>query len=275
MSAVNPIAEIENLVKNFRILEVSKNAAENVSCCRFEYASDGNAISGFAAFPKNISEKIPVIIYNRGGSFDFGLVDDQFLFTFLSRLASWGYFVIGTQYPGNSCSEGIEEFGGESDVRSVLKLKEIIDQLSFVNKERIGMFGHSRGGMMTYLCLKRVGWIKTALTVGGLTNLESTVAFRPEMDHVYKKAFNSTAAGKASRSVVNWVDELDKSSSLCMLHGGADTRVLPKGSIDLAQKLDEIGYNYSLHVLQGGSHYLMNRRDIAEAIMKDWFANNL
>lgn len=270
------LTEIKKLIGTAQILEPigGSDGVANVFCVRFIYTSNDTTISAFLSLPKAAPEKLPVIIYNRGGSFDFGLVNDEFLFTFLSKLASWGYLVVGTQYPGNKQSEGAEEFGGESDVRSILDLKTIIDQLSFVDKERIGMLGHSRGGMMTYLCLKQVDWIKTALTIGGLSDLESTVAFRPEMDQVYQKAFGSSDSGKRERSAMNWVDELNQ-ASLCLMHGASDTRVLPTDSIKLAEKLDKIGYDYALHVIEGGNHYLTNRSTVSEMIVKDWFATNL
>lgn len=286
---VNPIKEIESQLKNVRIIEApkecekstdqciskAKSIKDDVSCCRFEYKSENNTISGFLSFPKNISSKLPVIIYNRGGSFDFGLVDDKFLFTFLSKLASWGYFVIGTQYPGNSSGEGVDKFGGSSDVHSVLDLKNVIGTLSFIDKKRIGMLGHSRGGMMTYLCMKQVDWIKTALTIGGLSDLERCGNLRPEMNDVYKQAFGSTETGKIDRSVLHWVGKLSKSTSLCLMHGGSDARVSPKDSIELGKKLEEIEYSYSLHIVEDGNHYLTNKRDTSEKIMKNWFATNL
>ncbi len=274
---VDPIAELKELVDNVQISEFPQGfkISSEISNFRFTYTSEDKAISGFLSLPKTFSKQLPVIIYNRGGSFNFGLVNDNFLHTFLSKLASWGYLVIGTQYPGNEQSEGVEEFGGISDIRSVLDLKNIIDQLSFADEQRIGMLGHSRGGMMTYLCLKQVGWIRTALTIGGLSNLESTVAFRPEMDSVYKDAFGSTESGKRNRSAINWVDELDKTVPLCIMHGASDARVLPRDSIELAQGLDEIQYKYALHIVEGGNHYLTNRPHVSDIIIKDWFVSNL
>ena len=273
---VSKITEIRKFVKNADILGTHEavERTTGVSHVVFTYIIDDKTVSGFLSYPKTISNKLPVIIYNRGGSFDFGLVDDNFMLGFLTQLASWGYFVIGTQYPGNHISEGVDEFGG-SDVRSVLDLKKIIDQLSFLDNKRIGMLGHSRGGMMTYLCMQQVNWIKTALTIGGMSNLQSVLGFRSEMKQVYSKAFGSTQSGIAKRSVINWVDELDKSSSLCIMHGAADRRVLAKDSVKLASKLDEIGYDYSLHVLEDGNHYLTSHHDLSQAIIKDWFFKKL
>lgn len=169
----------------------------------------------------------------------------------------------------------VDEFGGLSDVHSVLDLKDIIEKLSFVDKTRIGMLGHSRGGMMTYLCLRQVNWIKTALTIGGLADLERSGNLRPEMNDVYKQAFRSTETGKIDRSVLYWVDKLNKSSSLCLIHGVSDARVSPKDSIELGKKLKEIEYSYSLHVVEDGNHYLTNKRHVSEKIIKNWFATNL
>lgn len=58
-----------------------------------------------------IIKPLPCVIYNRGGTADFGLIKKGFLFTELADIARKGYAVIGSQYPGNSLSEGRDERG--------------------------------------------------------------------------------------------------------------------------------------------------------------------
>ena len=58
-------------------------------------------------------------------------------------------------------------------VADVLNLVTLLKGLPYVDPDRIGMMGHSRGGMMTYLvlkqdCLADTKDIKAAATVGGV-----------------------------------------------------------------------------------------------------------
>ena len=64
----------------------------------------------------------------------------------LAKIASQGYIVVASQYRGNGGSEGREEFGG-SDVKDILNLFPLIDNLHNADNKNIGMFGWSRGGM--------------------------------------------------------------------------------------------------------------------------------
>ena len=239
------------------------------------YESDGAKVAGFLVAPKNRNKKLPVIIFNRGGTADYGLVPKGRLFTRFAHLASWGYIIIGTQYPGNALSEGSDERGGPSDVNSVLRLYDLIKLLDGADENNIGMYGESRGGMMTYLCMKQVAWIKVALTVGGLANLERSLEYRPEMVEVYEKHFGNTTEAKNARSVVKWADKLNKTTPLCLLHGAADDKVNIRDALELAKKLDETHHPFSLHILNDGDHGLMNVHKERDGLIQNWFERYL
>ena len=70
--------------------------------------------------------------------------------------------VVASQYRGNDGGEGMEEFGG-ADVNDIFNLIPVLDQNPKADTSRIGMEGTSRGGMMTYLCLKRSCRFKAAV----------------------------------------------------------------------------------------------------------------
>lgn len=244
---------------------------KRVNVFTFTYSINGKRIAGFLISSKKGHEKQPVIIFNRGGTSDFGLVTKGRLFTELAQFAQWGYIIVGSQYPGNSLSEGVDERGGKSDVESVLHLYDLIKALDNADENKIGMYGESRGGMMTYLCLKEVDWIRAALTVGGLSNLERSLKYRPEMAGLYEKHFNNTTKAKNARSVVKWPNKLNKRTPLCLLHGAADNRVSVLDTLELAEKLTHTNHPFSLHIFENGNHSLKNVREQRDMIVKDWF----
>ena len=236
----------------------------------FLYDVSGIKVGAFIAIPKIQNQPLPVIIFNRGGTGDYGLIPKGRLFTRIADIAKWGYVVIGSQYPGNSLSEGVDERGGVSDLESVFKLKSLIDVLDCVDKDKIGMFGESRGGMMTYLSLRNVDWIKAAVTVGGLANLQRSLKSRPEMRQVFEKSFGNTKKGIEDRSAVKWAETF-KPTPLCVIHGGDDDTVSPLDSLELAAELQNNKHKYSLHVIDGGNHGLTNRSQERDAITRAWF----
>ena len=108
--------------------------------------------------PKKRATRAPTIVYNRGGSGEFGAIRIGWLFTgTIAALARAGYIVIASQYSGVAGGEGVDEMGG-SDLQDVLNLHKIIKGLSFCDAKRIGMYGFSRGGIMTYRALREVRW---------------------------------------------------------------------------------------------------------------------
>ncbi len=110
--------------------------------------SDGLRVHGFLGRPKGDKTR-PAIIYNRGGSRKTGILAGPELIPYVEA----GYIVdTASQYRGNAGSEGKEEFGG-SDVNDVLHLLALLNKQPYVDSERLGMVGISRGGMMT--CWRR------------------------------------------------------------------------------------------------------------------------
>jgi dipeptidyl aminopeptidase/acylaminoacyl peptidase len=135
----------------------ARSAEKAVDAFTFTYDVGGTSVGGFLVIPKKRQGNLPAIVFNRGGTGDFGRISEWALYTRIAAMAQWGYAIIGSQYPGNSYSDGKDERGGKSDIASVLRLHELIKHLSDVDETHIGMYGESRGGMMTYLCMKEVG----------------------------------------------------------------------------------------------------------------------
>ena len=219
--------------------------------------------------------KLPTIVFNRGGTGNYGLIPMGQYFTRIARMANWGYIIVGSYYPGNRFSQGRDERGGVSDLKSVLMLYSLIKHLDCANEKSVGMYGESRGGMMTYLSMKHVSWVKAAVTVGGLTNLRRSLVDRPEMKKIFEESFGNTSSGITDRSAVDWIEQSDSKAPLCILHGGADVQVNPLDAIELAGKLESSSHPYSLHVIKGANHMLSNCIHERDSIIKDWFDTHL
>lgn len=146
-----------------------KQVLSSVNLYHISYSSDGLKVRGYLAVPKE-QRNYPCIIYNRGGNKDFGKLTDEGFIRSLSEISSQGYIVIASQYRGNDCGEGQEEFGGK-DVNDVVNLIPLLAQVPQADTSRIGMFGWSRGGMMTYLALTKTTEIKAAVVGSGMTDI--------------------------------------------------------------------------------------------------------
>lgn len=239
------------------------------------YMSDGYRVKAFIASPKKEGE-YPVVIYNRGGNRDFSKVYPKRVVDILARLAQWGYVVIGSQYRGADGGEGQDEFGG-GDVNDVLNLITMLDYLPNADQERIGMYGKSRGGMMTYLALTQTNKVRAVVVMGGVTNLTMANDNRSgEMEkYVYSQLIPDYWQHKDSllkqRSAINHVDKLPKSTAFLLMHGTADWRVSPEETYLMAQKFQEHKIPYRLVMLEGADHGLTEHKTEVNQMIRNWF----
>ena len=241
------------------------------------YLSDGLRVKGFLVKPKKTG-KYPCFIYNRGGNRSFGAISYSKVARILARISSWGYVVLASQYRGNMGGEGEEEFGGK-DVNDILNLFPIIDSNPKIDSTRVGIFGWSRGGMMSYLVLKKTKRIKAAVIGGGLSDLFLMKSSRPEMEDVYKELIpnykNNKEKALYERSAVKWADKIHKKTPILILHGTADWRVVPQMSLDLAREFIRFKQPFRLIMFEGGDHGLTEFDNEVFVYTKIWFNDYL
>jgi dipeptidyl aminopeptidase/acylaminoacyl peptidase len=241
---------------------------------RITYLSDGLHVRGYLAEPLT-GEGLPAIIYNRGGNRELSAIGDVGAIVVVGALARHGYIVVASQYRGNAGGEGREEFGG-ADVNDVLNLIPLLEEHPRVDDTRIGMYGWSRGGMMTYLALSRTHRIRAAVVGAGISDAFDTVARRPEMeDSVMAQLVPNWPTQRDialnARSAVRWADHLYKGTPILLLHGSSDWRVHPSQALDMARALYEARHPFRLVFFEGDDHGLSGNRGEVDRLVVDWF----
>jgi dipeptidyl aminopeptidase/acylaminoacyl peptidase len=234
------------------------------------YQVNDHWVNGFVVIPQGKIQKMPCIIYNRGGSFAFGEIDDHILDVHITKLASLGYVVIASQYSGNGGSEGNDEVGGR-DVDDVLVLKECLEEVREADVERIGMMGYSRGGMMTYLAIKKSDWIKAAVVIGAMTDLDLMERFRPEIKSIFQKAFGNSQKERRERSAVYFAEKL-KHVPVLVMHGSADDRVPLEDAQNMIKMLEKEQVPHRSLIWEKGDHMLRKYYDAYWEEVKKWFS---
>lgn len=244
---------------------------DDIEVYAINYLSDGLNVRGLMVRPKK-KGKYPCVIYNRGGNRGVGRLVAAHGALRLGQLAKEGYVVIASQYRGNAGGEGQEEFGGK-DVNDVLSLIDVLEEVESADTERIGMYGWSRGGMMTYLALCKTDKIKAAITGGALADM--TEIDRPEMEtNVYAELipdyWNNKAAELKKRSAIHWVDQFPKNVPILLLHGNADWRVKSTQSLRLALEFEKHRIPYRLKIFEGGDHGISEHRAEVDEEVLNW-----
>jgi dipeptidyl aminopeptidase/acylaminoacyl peptidase len=234
-----------------------------VNFFRITYLSDGLKVVGYIAEPKE-NGKYPCIIANRGGQRTIGAWTPTRIASILGQMASWGYVVIASQYRGNDGGEGKEEFGGK-DLNDVFNLIPILSQLQNADTTRLGIFGRSRGGIMTYLSLTKTCRFKAAVVHSGITNLFTDIKNRPEVEtnalaELIPNYWTDKDKELRARSAVFWADKMCITTPLLIVHGSADKAVHLSEPLELINKLYEFKHPTRFIVFEGSDHSISEFR---------------
>lgn len=250
---------------------------QGVELSSITYMSDGLRVEGYLAQPKEPGV-YPCVIYNRGGNREFGALTDQRAARFLALMASWGYVAVASQYRGNAGGEGAEEFGG-ADVNDILALIPLLESLPAADASRIGMYGGSRGGMMTGVALSKTTRIGAAVMRCGLTDLVRWRVERPGIDTVYEEVIPGYDPEDDStliaRSPALWVERLPKTTPILLMQGTSDWRVSPESTLAFASALQTAKHPYRLVMFEGADHSLNGFHAERNRLTREWLARYL
>lgn len=238
------------------------------------YFSDGLKVAGYVYEPRK-EGKYPCIIYNRGGNREFGMLNPARMVFLFRDLLKEGYVIAASNYRGIDGGEGMEEFGGR-EVNDILNLIPVLEQNPKADASLIGMYGWSRGGMMSYLTLTRSNRIKALVVGGAVSDLYESIEDRPDMEtHVIAELVPEYWTRKEeelhNRSALKWVDKFPKNVPILMMHGTADWRVKPEQSMALALEFQKHKVPYRLLMMEGGDHGLSEFRAETSRQTVDWF----
>lgn len=255
------------------------NYKKDLACSTFKYEVDGIDVYGFYIRPIKATRDLPVLVYNRGGNQNFGRIKFPQMMLDLFPIAHEGFAIIGSQYRGTQTKNTLlDEFGG-ADVNDVIALINMIPSLPNVDKDRVGMYGASRGAMQSFLTLKRTNQIKALAVLGGASDLKKELEFRPFMEEVYMRQIPNYADNKNAelekRSVANWVTSLPKTTPILLLHGENDERVSVQSSISLAESLVKHNIDHKLVIYPKDSHGLYFHKEKADKEVIEWFKRHL
>jgi dipeptidyl aminopeptidase/acylaminoacyl peptidase len=260
---------------NIEALEVITDTEHSIYF-ELTYWSDGLRVKGLFGYPKDGGIH-PAVIFNRGGNRDYGALSGWELIPFVES----GYVTIGSQYRGNVGGEGLEEFGG-ADVNDVLNLILLLKSLPFVDPDRIGMVGMSRGGMQTYVALKRDSEdgfqdIKVAAVVSGVADMFMWAEeLEGILDDVMIPLIGASPEERPdlyeARSVTYWPEMINV--PILILHGEDDDRISVEEVRKLNDGLLEAGKTFKMIIYPGEDHALSNHNKGFPEILS-WFQNYL
>jgi dipeptidyl aminopeptidase/acylaminoacyl peptidase len=147
------------------------------------FPSGKELVPGYIFSPKKIdtSKRYPGLIIVHGAF--HGRLDWRF-FDLIDAAVSKGYVVMFPEYRGSSGYGDVHYKNnyGTTDVADVLASADyLVKAAPYVDPNRLGIFGHSRGGMVTLLSIERAPTkFKAAVDVAGLADFLAFMAYKPD-----------------------------------------------------------------------------------------------
>jgi dipeptidyl aminopeptidase/acylaminoacyl peptidase len=247
---------------------------DSIEIYRISYLSDGLRIGGLLVQPRK-EGKYPCVIFNKGGgnSNQSALKVGHGVLT-LGQIAKEGFVVIASQYREGGNSEGKDEFGGK-DVDDVLQLIDVLEEIEKADTNKIGMYGWSRGTIMTFKSLIQTDKLDAIVVGGVVSDCIELIKDRPEMENVFKEMVPDYEQNKSQelmkRSAIKWVDKFPKDVPILMLHGNSDWRTKPAQSLNLSLEFEKNRIPYRLIIFEGGDHGISeHKQEVNEQVIR-WF----
>lgn len=278
-------AEEESIIANFNLEYGSRDHLKRVL-----YASGHELIPGYVFTPANMTsgKKYPAIILLHGG---FHEKLDWRFFRYADAAVARGFVVIFPEYRG-SRGYGENHYQndyGVTDLEDVLASADFLAAQPYVDATRLGILGHSRGGMLTMRAIEEQPHrFRAAVEIAGLVDFLSYMAYKPDSrrnEVATEKVFGGKLPSQNLQpyldiSPITYVDKIQ--TPLLLLGTTLDDEVpfsLHGGR--MADALKARGKSFDVHVYDkapGGHVFLFGDTPEAEDCLKrsiDYLANYL
>ncbi len=210
------------------------------------------------------TKKYPVLMYVYGGPGSQTVTNSwgHSNFIWFQMLAQNGYIVVSVDNRGTGARG--EEFKkmtylqlGKYEVIDQINAAKFLGNQSFVDKDRIGIFGWSYGGYMSTLCMtKGADYFKAGIAVAPVTNWRY-------YDNIYTERFMRTpaenASGYDSNSPISHVSLLK--GKYLLVHGDADDNVHVQNTMDLTTALISQDKAFEMFVYPNSNHGIYTGRN--------------
>ena len=170
----------ELVVSNFR-----QEYGDHIKMKRvtFPNPADHEAIPGYVFTPTKMTagKKLPAILMLHGG--DHTQLADPW-FPWIAGFVERGYVVMYPEYRGSSGHGDLiyENNYGVTDFADVLAADTYLASLDYVDSARIGIFGHSRGGMLTLRAIElEPKRFAAAAEIAALCDMVGFMGWKPEV----------------------------------------------------------------------------------------------
>ncbi|TCK80973.1 S9 family peptidase [Albibacterium bauzanense] len=225
--------------------------------------SEGADLNGYMIKPTNFNKdtKYPVLMFVYGGPGSQNVVNSWTHNYWFDYLAQKGYLIVcvdnrGTGFRGAEFKKMTYLELGKYETIDQIEAAKWLGEQSYVDKDRIGIWGWSYGGYMASLAItKGADVFKTAIAVAPVTNWRFYDSIYTER---YMRTPQENSSGYDNNSPISFANKLK--GNFLLIHGTADDNVHFQNSIMLSEALinankpfDQAYYPNKNHSINGGN----------------------
>lgn len=200
-------------------------------------------------------KKYPLLIYVYGGP-GVQTVTDSWSRNYFwhQMMAQKGCVIVsvenrGTPGRGADFAKVTYKDLGKLDLADQIEAANYLGGLSFIDADRIGIWGWSYGGYMTALCLTNTNIFKLGISIAPVTNWRF-------YDSIYTERFMQTPQenpkGYDDNSPINHVENLE--GKFLLVHGSGDDNVHYQNSMEMVTALVEANKQFDLFIYPDKAH---------------------
>lgn len=225
--------------------------------------SENISLNGYMIKPKNFDKntKYPVLMYVYGGPGSQNVANSWAHSVWFDYLAQKGYLIVcvdnrGTGFRGAEFKKMTYMNLGKYETIDQIEAAKWLGEQSYVDKNRIGLWGWSYGGYMASLAItKGADVFKTTIAVAPVTSWRYYDTIYTER---YLRTPQENPEGYDDNSPINFADQLK--GNFLLVHGTADDNVHFQNSVMFSEALiqankafDQAYYPNKNHGISGGN----------------------
>ncbi len=247
----------------------------NYNRYRVSYKSEGLTIYALLTIPRDTKPEtgFPVIVFNHGYIPPLEYRTTERYLAYTDAFSRAGYILIKPDYRGHGESEGNPEgaYGSNAYTIDVLNALASIKRHPLVDKNRIGMWGHSMGGFITLRAMVTAPDIKAGVIWGGVIGSYADMLNNWRRRSTITPSTSPTGARRWRDQLIRQYGEpetnpsfwhsisansflADISGPLQLHHGSSDTSVPVAFSQTLERQMTEAGKHVELYIYEGDDH---------------------
>lgn len=171
-----------------------------------------------------------------------------------NRLASQGIACLAVTQPGYGKSKGPADFVGPKTIAALAEGYRKFQQEPFVDKNRMGIYGYSRGGMAASLLAVQLPDVRAAVFGAGIYDFKKQYQ-ETRIEGIRRLMKSETGLGRQAieeRSSILQMHNLN--CPVLILHGEMDERVPVSQALMLRDRLTALGKEFEIRLFPDSGH---------------------